>query len=204
MKFFGKGSDAKQKDTAAERMTRHSSGWDQMMKVLQAGEGLRVLDFGTTSSTNINLVTGMGHSIYMADVATPARTFTFAEGEDEHTLARQFLEQNLEVGDRKFDVVLLWDTLDYLPTVAAKALLAQLHEMTNESAKLLALFHVKSESETYRYHMRTDAQVDMLPTGTFPVVTLYSNRQIEELFAEYSGYKFFLAKDNLREVLVTR
>lgn len=204
MKFFGKGGEAKDKDAAAERLTRHSSGWDALMKELQAGDELRVLDFGSTSSTNINLITSMGHSIYMADVATPARGTEFPEGDEETAAVERFLDENLEVGERRFDVVLLWDTLDYLPQAAARALVARLHAMTNEGARLLGLFHVKPEAETYRFHMRTDGQVDMAPTGTFPVVSLRSNRQIEELFSEFSGYKFFLAKDNLREVLVTR
>lgn len=204
MKFFGKGGESKEKEAAAERLTRHSSGWDAMMKELQGREGLRVLDFGSTSSSNINLITSMGHSIYMADVATPARGFAVEDDLDESRAMTAFLNENLEVGDRMFDVVLLWDTLDYLSQPLAQMLVDRLHAMTNDGAKLLGLFHVKAEAETYRFHMRTDAQVDMVPTGSFPVVKLYSNRQIEELFSAYSAYKFFLAKDNLREVLVTR
>jgi hypothetical protein len=32
----------------------------------------------------------------------------------------------------------------------------------------------------------------------------YSNRQVEQLFQRYAAHRFFLAKDALREVIVTR
>jgi len=36
------------------------------------------------------------------------------------------------------------------------------------------------------------------------VQRVYTNRKIEELFSDFSNYRFFLAKDNLYEVLITR
>jgi len=35
-------------------------------------------------------------------------------------------------------------------------------------------------------------------------VQIYSNRKIENMLSEFSSYRFFLAKDSLREVIVTR
>jgi hypothetical protein len=36
------------------------------------------------------------------------------------------------------------------------------------------------------------------------VQRVYTNRNIEKHFAAYSGSKFFLAKDNIYEVIITR
>jgi len=51
---------------------RHSSGWKELLKYLRGQESLRILDIGPTSSTNINYITNLGHSIYMANIVEEA------------------------------------------------------------------------------------------------------------------------------------
>ena len=48
------------------------NGKKQLQKHLKSRESLRVLDIGPTSSTNINYVTSLGHSIYMANLVEEA------------------------------------------------------------------------------------------------------------------------------------
>src|SRR6201985_2852812 len=50
------------------RMPRHSSAWKDLLKFLKSEQGLRILDIGPTSPTNINYLTTLGHGVYMADV----------------------------------------------------------------------------------------------------------------------------------------
>ena len=38
----------------------------------------------------------------------------------------------------------------------------------------------------------------------FPMQRVYTNRNIEKLFSAFSNTRFFLAKDNLYEVIITR
>src|ERR1700761_9664818 len=57
---------------AADRSTRHSRGWGELSKFLASREGLRVLDFGPTLPANINYLTELGHSVYMANVVSDA------------------------------------------------------------------------------------------------------------------------------------
>jgi hypothetical protein len=40
--------------------------------------------------------------------------------------------------------------------------------------------------------------------GEYPLLNTYTNRQIEKLLESFKSYHFFLSKDNVREVLVTR
>ena len=55
-----------------------------------------------------------------------------------------------------------------------------------------------------RYHLTDTNKVDVQRAGDYPLLNSYTNRQIEKLLASFKGYHFFLGKDNLREVLVTR
>ena len=207
MRLFGRDSGQKSQDSGlGERTTRPSSGWAALMQFLKEREGLRVLDFGPTSSGNINLLTGMGHSIYMADLVTDARRPEWIyNGEDgtQQFRVEDFLNENLDFSGRMFDVVLLWDTIDYLRTEARQPVIDRLHSVIAPSGRVLGFFHLKPEAVFNRYHLREDGSVDVQPIGDVPVLEALSNRQIEAGFHSFSNYRFFLAKDNLREVLVT-
>ncbi len=63
--FFGSKDKAGGGPAANERVPRHSSGWGQLLERMRGEESLRVLDIGPTSSTTINFITALGHSIYL-------------------------------------------------------------------------------------------------------------------------------------------
>jgi hypothetical protein len=46
--------------------------------------------------------------------------------------------------------------------------------------------------------------IEMQESAPFPVRRVYTNRNIEKLFSIFNNYRFFLAKDNLYEVIITR
>ena len=170
-------------------------------------ESLRVLDIGPTSSTNINLLTGWGHSIYMADLAGEAQSPTWIRAEAEAGKefdTEGFLDANLPNAGRLFDVVLLWDVADYLPKALVGPLFDRLHTVMAPGGRLLVFGHVKPETGFSRYHLRQDEQVDVQPVSNLAVQNIYTNRQMEALLHAFSTYRFFLAKDNLREILVNR
>jgi len=70
--FFGGKDKAGGAATENGRVSRHSSGWGQLLQRLRGEESLRVLDIGPTSSTNINFITELGHSIYLANLVEDA------------------------------------------------------------------------------------------------------------------------------------
>lgn len=206
MRFFG-GGDARNSGTDKVRIPRHSSGWDALRKFLNEQESLRVLDVGPTSSNNINLLTSWGHSIYMADLVQEAQSpaWVKANAEGESTFdASGFLESNLPAAGRQFDVVLLWDAADYLPSQLVTPLFERLHAMMAPGGRLLVFGHIKPEQGFARYHLRQDAEVDVQSLSPLQVVNTFTNRQLEILLHPFATYRFFLAKDNLREVLVNR
>lgn len=206
MRFFG-GGEARNSDPSKQRVPRHSSGWATLRTFLNEQESLRVLDIGPTSSTNINLLTSWGHSIYMADLAGEAQNASWIRtdaepGEEFDTLG--FLDANLPISGRLFDVVLLWDVADYLPKGLVGPLIDRLHTVMAPGGRLLIFGHVKPETGFHRYHLRQDEQVDVQPVSNLEVQNTFTNRQMEAMLHAFSTYRFFLAKDNLREILVNR
>ena len=212
--FGGSSSSTGARGSAGEQVGRHSSGWKELHKQLQSRESLRVLDIGPTSSANINFITGLGHSVYMSNLveeaARPEWTTISAEDGAPTFAVDRFLSANLDFAGRSFDVVLLWDAVDFLPAPLLAPLLHRLHSVMQPGGLLLAFFHSKAtgtppaEVAFYRYHLTSDETVKMQRGGDFRLKSVYSNRQVEALLRDFSSFRFFLAKDNLREVIATR
>jgi len=216
LSFFG-GKDRGGAGAAAnERVARHSSGWGQLLERLRTEESLRVLDIGPTSSTNINFVTALGHSIYLANLVEDAAKRDWFIASDDGGVERfdveRFLAAHLNFSGRGFDVVLFWDTADYLPEELLGPVLERIYEVMAPDGQMLAMFHSSAaaaaisvpKSGFCRYHLTDANKVDVQRAGEYPQLNTYTNRQIEKLFASYKGFHFFLGKDNLREVVITR
>ncbi len=219
MGLFGSKSSGSDTGSHSARILRHSSGWGQISKFMGATESLRVLDFGPTSAGNINLITNLGHGIYMAnivdDAARPDYLVPPDAGETPAYDISRFMSENLDFQGRIFDVVLFWDTFDYLPKELAQPVAERLFEVMSPGGQLLAFFHANAPSGVSqkinsgdtvfsRYHLTSDAQVELQAIGKRPLLQTYTNRQVEAVFHSFSNFKFLLAKDNLREVIVTR
>jgi SAM-dependent methyltransferase len=192
------------------RVPRHSSGWSELLKHLRTQDSLRILDIGPTSSSNINYITSLGHSIYMANVveeaSKPEWLLPGEAGEPAGFDVARFLESNLNFSGRMFDVVILWDTADYLPEPLLSPVLSRIHEVLQPGGLMLAFFHATASPETTfcRYHLTDTDVVEMQKAGKYPLLHIYSNRKIENMLSGFSNYRFFLAKDSLREVIITR
>jgi SAM-dependent methyltransferase len=192
------------------RIPRHSSGWTALLKHLKEELGLRVLDIGPTSPQNINFLTGLGQSVYMADVVHESLSGEYDLTSEDGTAAfnvEKFFEHNLNFSGRQFDVVMLWATLDYIPEGLVTPLIEHLYTALTPGGRVLAIFHTKlrgPETAFCRYHLTDGNEIEMQESEPFLVERVYTNRNIEKLFAKFSNYRFFLAKDNLYEVIITR
>ena len=194
----------------ASRINRHSSGWNELLKHLRTQDSLRILDIGPTSSSNINYITNLGHSIYMANVveeaSKPEWIVPGEAGEPAGFDVERFLESNLSFSGRMFDVVIFWDTADYLPEPLLAPVFTRIHQVLQPGGLMLAFFHATTGPETSfcRYHLTDTEVVEMQKAGNYPLLHIFSNRKIENMLNEFSNYRFFLAKDSLREVIITR
>jgi len=205
----GKTSSAGQGFTGP-RVPRHSGGWATLRKRLQAEPGLRVIDVGQTSPANINYLTSLGHSIFLADPVTDACKGSWQTGVDAEDKpiwdVQGFLNQTMEFSGRTFDVVLLWTTLDYLPEAFVYPVVERLHGAMNPGGQVLAFFHTRAQGEETahcRYHLTEGDDVETQRAESFPIQRAFSNRSIERLFSQWSGFRQFLAKDSVSEVLIT-
>jgi SAM-dependent methyltransferase len=208
--FFGNSEKAGGSGSGV-RTPRHSSGWAQLLSHLKGQESLRILDIGPTSSININYITSLGHSIYMANLVEEAKQPEWllpAEGGEPPVYdVKGFIETNLNFSGRTFDVVILWDTADYLPELLLAPVMARIYEVLQPGGQLLAFFHSKDtgpEVAFRRYHLTDTPNVEMQLAGNQPLLRAFNNRQIEKFLEQFSSTKFFLAKDSLREVVAVR
>lgn len=193
------------------KVPRHSGGWAVLRKRLDAKSTLQAIDIGYTSPANIHYMTSLGHSVFLTDLVRDACTGNWQTGigEDGKPVwdVEGFLKQSLDFAGRMFDVVLLWTTLDYLPEPFVAPVVARLFEATNPDGLVLAFFHIQTkgiETSHCRYHVTPSDDVEVQLAQKFPIQRAFSNRGIERLFAAWSGYRQFLAKDGVSEVIITR
>jgi hypothetical protein len=190
---------------------RHSGGWAALRKRFETESGLRVIDVGYTSPANINYLTGLGHSVFLADLVSDAWTGDWENGTDEDGKpvwnAEGFLAQSLNFCGRTFDVALLWTALDYLPEQLVAPVVAHLFAAMNPGGQVLALFHTRTQGQETvhcRFHVTTGDDVEVQLAQHFPIQRAFTNRSIERLFSGWAGHRQFLAKDSVSEVIMTR
>ena len=196
---------------AGPRYERHSGAWSVLRKRLQSEPGLRMIDTGFTSPSNINYLTSLGHSVYLTDLVFDACMQNWKTGEDSDGNpiwnTEGYLEQTLKFSDRTFDIVLLWTSLDYLPEPFVVPVVSRLKDFVNPGGQVIAFFHTRTQGEEtlrWRYHVTAGDVVEMQMTQQFPIQRAFTNRSIERLFSGWSGHRQFLAKDSVSEVLITR
>jgi hypothetical protein len=182
-----------------------------MRKRLQGEPGLRVIDVGYTSPSNINYLTGLGHSVFLADLVNDACTRNWQTGVDPEGNPvwdiRGFLDHALNFSGRTFDVALLWTALDYLPEPLVAPVVAHLFSAMNPGGQVLAFFHTRTQGEETvhcRFHVTELDDVEVQLAQPFPIQRAFTNRSIERLFAGWSGHRQFLAKDSVSEVIITK
>lgn len=136
-----------------------------------------------------------------AKLKGPLTAEDYAERTPE-TLARRFLDENLQYPPGTFDAMLLWDTLDYLEPKLAKETVAHLTEMVRPGGVVFAMFHSKKPAGFQRYRVVDTTSLQVLEAKMiFPAQKLYQNREIQELFGRFRSMKSYVSRDQLRETL---
>jgi len=229
MKLFrGSSGSETVREQASQKLTRRSSGLGELSRTWESADVLCILDLGSTSATNIRFFTEKGHRIYSEDLLT-ASTDPELLMKDEQGNAvldsRKFLADNLVYPAAHFDAVLCWNLPDYLDESLVKPVVGRLWSVLKPGGMLLAFFHTRDagpDSPCHRFHIVGGDTLEMKkivlrrearrgPTGAvhtaidgFQLQRVFNNRHIENLFRDFASIKFFLARDNIREVLVVR
>jgi SAM-dependent methyltransferase len=222
MKFFRSASKEPAASSTPQKMSRRSSGVGEIARVLNSREGLCVLDVGATSANNIRFFTDKGHKNYSEDLLRssldPALRVQDAAG-NSAVDCKRFLDENLVYSNGQFDIVLCWNLADYMEESLVKPTIDRLWSVMKPGGLLLAFFHTRDagpDSTCYRYHVTGTDMLEMqevkfsLPGQSAShkqsprLQRVFNNRHIENLFRDFASIKFFLARDNIREVLVVR
>jgi SAM-dependent methyltransferase len=223
------GSQGEKTPQNSQKLTRRSSGLGELARVWDSESPLCVLDLGSTSAPNIRFFTERGHRIYSEDLlvaSTEPQLITKDEQGNVALDSRKFLADNLLYPAAHFDVVLCWNLPDYLDEGLVRPVMGRLWSVLKPGGMLLAFFHTKDagpDSPCYRFHILEKDNLEMQrivlkrearrgPTGAvhtavadgFRLQRVFNNRHIETLFRDFASIKFFLARDNVREVLVVR
>ncbi len=77
----------------------------------------------------------------------------------------------------------------------------------NPGGQVLALFHTRrqpEESAHCRFQVTNCDTVVIQLAQPFPIKGVFTNRSIQDLFNQWSGFRQFLAKDSISEVIITR
>jgi len=209
--FGGGAAPASPPGKGEVRIQRHSMGLQHFTRAILRPDGQAVLDLGPTSPSNLQFITGMGHKAYNDDVLAAANDARLViPGENENPPAidvNRFLAEELHYVAESFDAVLMWDVCDYLPEPLVKPFIARIRHITKPRGALLAFFHTRdagTEAPYFRYHIQNQETLELRQGPSFHLQRVFQNRHIENLFCDYHSIKFFLGKQNIREVLLLR
>ena len=197
---------------AAPRTRRTCIGLGEFMRSLSpTGEARKcVLDLGPTSPTNIALLTELDARVYNEDILRESQDSSYAVKQEDGSVQIdpvRFFAENLGYPEGQFDAILFWDVADYLPEPLVKPLVERLQGMLKPKGHLLAFFHTKdagAESLYCRHHIVQKDTLELEPVQGFHLQRIFNNRHIENLFKDFASRKFFLGRDNIREVLMVR
>lgn len=189
---------------------RQSRGLDQFFSYISDQAGLSILDLAGLTQQNTNFVTDLGHKLYTQDfLRSLDDTFGSANPGDQNASNRidYFLEQNLDFQENTFDGVLVWDVMQYLSPVLLNATVERLHRITRPRSYLLAFFNADEKSlmaphTTFR--IQDKSTLNLVQKGVRQQAQVFNNRSLEKLFGKFESVKFFLTRENLREVIVKR
>jgi SAM-dependent methyltransferase len=209
--MFGGSTEPPSSPGEAARIPRRSTGFNQFTRAILRPDGQKVLDLGSTSSSNINFITGLGHKAYNEDVLMEANADRLIipgpEAGSTTVDVERFLAEDLQYEPETFDAVLMWDVCDYLPELLVKPVVERIYRITKPRGALLAFFHTReagAEATYYRFHIKNEELLELQQGPHFQLQRAFQNRHIENLFHDYNSIKFFLGKENIREVLLVR
>ena len=192
-------------------VTRQSHGLEQFFASLSGSQGLRILDLGGACQENIGFITSLGHRLSSEDFLRTLEN-VFGEGDfysnqEREDLMEKFTSQVLDFQPGYFDGALVWDTLQYLSPKLLHMTLDQLHNILRPGAFMLSFFHTDEKATTaplLNFRIQDAHRLTLIPRGVRKPAQFFSNRALERLFENCQATKFFLTRDNLREVIVKR
>jgi hypothetical protein len=204
--FFGN-SAPKDKEKIVQRQSR---GLEQFFSYIRDQVGLSILALSGANQENVNFITNLGHKLYSEDCM---RGLTDAFGDENPAeqanpgRIEYFLKHNLHYEEGQFDGVLVWDSLEYMAPPLLAATVDRLHHIVRARSYLLSFFHVEEKMGSvprYSFRIHDFNSLVVAERGQRVPVQRFNNRSLEKLFGKFESVKFFLTREQLREVIIKR
>ena len=188
---------------------RYSRGLKYCLSSLPDAEHHQVLDLGGLSESNVSFLSSLGCRIYALDLLSlldayreklPGRRFGPVD-------AKAFIKEYLGYPPATFDVILVWDVIEFFDTEVLKLAVPQFDRLLHPGGSLLTFFHTQSKgmSVTANQYQIEDAEhLRLRERQRRPLPHTFNNRSLERLFGGFGSIKFFLTHDSIREVIVIR
>jgi hypothetical protein len=204
--FFGS-SSPKDKEKTGQRQSR---GLEQFFTYIRDQVGLSILDLSGANQENVNFITNLGHKLYSEDFMRGLKEAFGDENPAEQAnpgRIEYFLKHNLDYAEGQFDGVLVWDALEYMAAPLLAATVERLYQIVRPKSYLLAFFHVEEKLGAvprYSFRIRDFNTLVVSQSGQRVPVQRFNNRSLEKLFGRFESVKFFLTREQLREVIIKR
>ena len=187
---------------------RQSNGLRQFFENLRGEARLSILDLGGISQDNVNFITLRGHKLYTEDLLVGLDRLSARGSQSNGSLSpARFLRENLNFSRAQIDGILAWDALEFLEEDILAEAVSCLQTILKPGGSLLSFFHTHPKGsvvEICRYQIRDHQTLRLRPRFSRPLPRAFNNRGLERLFRGFHAVKFFLARDNLREVIASR
>lgn len=191
--------------------TKPSLGLAQFVSSIRDESGLSILDLGEISQSNVSFITSLGHRLHSVDFLRTLDSLSLPGdppgGPSQRDQMEAFLDQTFDFERGSLDGALVWDCLQYLNRPLLLATVDRLYEVLRPRGHLLALFQNAERihwAPVYSYRVVDQKTMHLTMRSQRQPVHSFNNRGIEKLFEGFESVKFFLSRDNLREVIVRR
>jgi hypothetical protein len=205
------GSALSRRAPLRDPFVRRSNGLDQFFTSLRDRSALNIVDFAGASQANVSYITSMGHRISSEDfMRSLEATFgdeQFFENQTNPQIVDTFLQEALNFPPNQYDGALVWDSLQFLTPHLLQLTVDRLYDTLRPDSCLLAFFHANDKAREiplYQYRIQDQHTLLLTPRGVREQAQFFNNRALEKLFHRFQSVKFFLTRDNLREIIVRR
>lgn len=188
---------------------RPSNGLGHFFELIRPGRTFEALDLGGLTEANVEFLSEMGGKIHAVDLLD---SYDRAKCERPDLLfdpvsARDFVDEYLNFARNQFDAILVWDSLEFLDSDLLHQTVSRLGEILRPGGGLLTFFHTQSRGQNvqvYRYRIHARRELLLQPRQSRTLPNTFNNRSLERLFSDFESVRFFLTRDNLREVIAVR
>ena len=203
------GSDPFDATPAPSFSKRYSRGLRYCLSSLPDAEHRQVLDLGGLSESSVSFLSSLGCRIHALDLLSlfdayqeklPGQRFSPAD-------AKSFINEYLGYPPATFDIILVWDVIEFFDTEVLKLAVSQFGRILQPGGSLLTFFHTRSKGmpvTANQYQIEDADHLRLRERHQRPLSHTFNNRSLERLFGGFGSLKFFLTHDSIREVIVIR